>query len=67
MKDSELAGLMDQDAARQVLHVTYGFLLDDPAIHDEFFQVLDQFEEDHYRMIERHFVRHMEGLGIPRR
>jgi hypothetical protein len=67
MKDSELAELMNQNAARQVLHVTYGFLLDDPAIHDEFFQVLDQFEEDHYRMIERHFVRHMEGLGIPRR
>lgn len=68
MKDGELAGLMDLDPARQVLHVTYGFILDDPAVRFEFFQVLDQFEEDHYRLLERHFKRHMEGLGIaPRR
>lgn len=65
LKEEDLPGLMDLAPARQVLHVAYGFILENPEIRYEFFQVLDQFEAEHYRLIERHFTRHMERLGIP--
>jgi len=67
LRDDELAGLMDLAPARQVLHVAYGYILEDPARKFEFFQVLDQFEEEHYKMLEKHFSHHMELLQIPRR
>jgi hypothetical protein len=57
---------MNLDAARQVLHVAYGFILEKPALREELFQVLDQFEDEHFQMLERHFTRHMELLQIPR-
>ncbi len=67
LKDADLPKLMEQNEARQVLHVTYGFILEDEAMRTEFFEALDRHEEDYYQLLDRHFTRHMEGLGIPRR
>jgi hypothetical protein len=67
LRDEALPALMDQDAPRQVLHVAYGFILADPRLRAEFFNRLDEFEEDYYGMLERHFTRHLEALGVPRR
>lgn len=67
LRDGDLPGLMEQDAPRQVLHVAYGFILQDPALKKEFFTVLDRFEEEYGRLLDAHFSRHMERLGIPRR
>jgi hypothetical protein len=64
LKDSELPGLMEHDAARQLLHVTYGGLLGDPAIGPAFFAALDAGEEVYYRCVEKHFVRHLRALGL---
>jgi hypothetical protein len=64
LKDSELPALMELDAARQLLHVTYGGLLGDPAIGPAFFAALDAGEEVYYRGVERHFVRHLRALGL---
>ena len=67
LKDADLPGLLNQDATRQVLHIAYGFILEDPALKTEFFALLDRREEDHYQLLDRHFSRHMEALGIPAR
>lgn len=65
LRDEELKDLMELAPARQVLHVAYGFILENPALKFEFFQVLDQFEDEFYGMLDRHFTRHMELLQIP--
>lgn len=67
LSDADLPGLMDQKAARQVLHVAYGFILEDPALHDALFRLLHKEEEEHERLLDRHFTRHLEGLGIPKK
>jgi tagaturonate epimerase len=62
--DAELPALLEHNAARQVLHVTYGGLLADPAIGPAIAAALDADEEVYYRFIERHFVRHLRTLGL---
>jgi hypothetical protein len=64
LKDSELPALMEHDAARQLLHVTYGGLLGDPTIGPAFLAALDADEEVYYRFVEKHFVRHLRTLGL---
>ncbi|MBN2449016.1 MAG: tagaturonate epimerase family protein, partial [Lentisphaeria bacterium] len=61
--DDGLPALMDHDDARQLLHVTYGGLLRDEAIRDDFFEVLDTREEVYHDCLERHFVKHLTALG----
>ncbi len=67
MPDKELPKLMDLNAARQVLHVAYGFILEDPALKAELFALLYKAEEAHEALLDRHFTRHLEGLGIPKK
>lgn len=67
LTDAELPGLLAHPAARQVLHVAYGGLLGDPALGPEFLAALDADEETYYGCLERHFVRHLETLGVPAR
>lgn len=67
LADAALPGLMDQNAARQVLHVTYGYILEDPALKAELFALLHREEAAHETLLDRHFTRHLEGLAIPRK
>lgn len=67
LPDSELPKLMDLNAARQVLHVTYGYILEDAALKAELFALLHKAEETHEALLDRHFTRHLEGLGIPKK
>jgi hypothetical protein len=55
--DAELPNVLDLFDARQVLHVTYGSVLDrfGPRLKD----VLDRNEETYYAALERHFVKHL--------
>ncbi len=65
--DADLPALMDQNAARQVLHVAYGFILEEPALKAELFRLLHKEEETHNALLDRHFTRHLEGLRIPKK
>jgi tagaturonate epimerase len=66
LPDGELENLLDAPGSRQVLHITYGGLLDDPAIRAGFFSTLNAFEEDHYTSVEEHIEKHVSLLGVPR-
>jgi hypothetical protein len=55
--DDELPGLLDQFNTREVLHVTFGSVLD--RYGDHLLAMLRQHEEVHYRMLESHFERHL--------
>ncbi len=55
--DAEVAQLMDRVDSRQVLHVGYGAILDE--FGTRLYQVWNDNEEEHYRIIADHFVKHL--------
>ena len=60
LKDNELAGLLDQNDARQVLHVTFGSVL--TRLGDSLKTSLLAHEEAYYDDLVRHFTKHLEPL-----
>jgi len=68
--DAELPGLMEQDDSRQVLHITYGLILQAKnqngsyCFKDQIYQVLNQYESDYYKALQKHIGKHLELLGI---
>lgn len=67
--DDNLAGLLDQFDARQVLHVTFGSLLtglDDASgvsFGEEILAVLRAHPESYAETLQRHFVRHLQPFA----
>jgi hypothetical protein len=57
LPDIALPDLLDQFDARQVLHVTFGSILDEfgPGFHD----FITQHERDYQAALEAHFIRHL--------
>jgi len=57
LRDDELPALLDDDDARQVLHVTFGSVLD--RFRPRLLALLQHASSDHEAALERHFVRHL--------
>ena len=57
LSDDELAGVLDLFDGREVLHVTFGSMLD--QFGDRLVAALEADEEAHYAALEAHFVRHL--------
>jgi hypothetical protein len=57
LPDEDLAGLLDQFDAREVLHVTFGSALE--RYGEELLAVLAIHEEAHYAALEKHFDKHL--------
>jgi tagaturonate epimerase len=55
--DEEVAQLMDRVDSRQVLHVGYGAILEE--FGPRLYRVWNDNEEEHYRIIADHFVKHL--------
>jgi len=70
--DDGLPGYLEDDNARQVLHIAYWLILqgrDDKGAYlfrDEFFRTLDDREEEYARALVTHIGRHLDHLGVPR-
>jgi hypothetical protein len=64
--DASLVQFFDDDNARQLIHITYGSLLNDPEIRERFFDTLSREEDTHYRTVSEHIGRHIRELGVPR-
>jgi len=60
LQDAMLPRLLDEDPARQVLHVTFGSVLD--RYGSELKAVLVTHLEGYYQALEKHFVRHLGPL-----
>jgi tagaturonate epimerase len=73
LSDQKLPRLMDQDNARQVLHITYGLILQakkpdgSSLFRDEIYSVLNEHEEEYSEALQRHFGRHVNELGLAER
>jgi tagaturonate epimerase len=55
--DDQVGQLMDRVDSRQVLHVGYGAILEE--FGPRMYQVWNDNEEEHYRIIADHFVKHL--------
>jgi hypothetical protein len=63
--DSDLPEFLVTNESRQLLHITYGGLLNDPELRGDFFAALNAHEDAFYDIVEKHFVKHVSLLGIP--
>ena len=61
LDDAKLSGLLDEFDARQVLHVTFGSVLDRFGVSLK--NTLSQHEEAHYGHLQTPFVRHLEPFA----
>jgi len=70
LKDSELPDLMNRDDSRQVMHITYGLILQardesgKSLFKDELYRVLFEYEEEYNQALKKHIGRHLEALGL---
>ncbi|MBI9085639.1 MAG: hypothetical protein JEZ11_18725 [Desulfobacterales bacterium] len=62
LPDASLAGVLDDFHAREILHVTYGSVLNHPTLRQGLFDVLHCSENAYTDNLERHFDRHFALL-----
>jgi hypothetical protein len=60
--DAELSALLDDDDARQCLHVTFGSVLSDAALAAALRRVLVAADDAYANALVAHFRRHLEPL-----
>ena len=65
LPDAALPGLLADESARQLLHITYGQILTAPELGPAFFRLLAGEEEAYYQALIEHFHRHFRALGLP--
>jgi hypothetical protein len=63
LSDDNLATLLDDFHAREILHVTFGSVLNHPDFREPFFAALRGDEEVYYLMLETHFGKHFAPFG----
>ena len=63
LPDEALRNSLDDFHAREVLHVTYGSVINRPVLRAAFFETLTRHEEDYGQVIEDHFDRHLDALS----
>lgn len=64
VSDDDLPSYFKQDDSRQLLHITYGFLLGDPELSSAIYALLSEQEEIYYDRLAGHIGRHLYLLGI---
>ncbi len=62
--DEGLADYLIDDNSRQLLHITYGYVLDDPELRAELYHTLEQNEEHYYKRLITHIGRHLTLTGL---
>ncbi len=63
LSDAQLPHLLSDNEPRQVIHISYGAILN--ALRKEIYQLLDKFEEEHYAIVSGHIKKHINLLGVP--
>lgn len=58
-RDESLIDYLKDDNGRQLLHITYGFVLGDPALKQELYETLGENEEHYYSRLLSHIGRHL--------
>ncbi len=58
--DENLIDFLKSNDSRQLLHITYGFVLDNMAIQKDLYHTLEQNEEHYYERLISHIGRHLD-------
>jgi hypothetical protein len=61
--DDHLTNLLDDFHGREVLHVTFGSVLNHLPFREPFFATLRGDEETYYRLLETHFDKHLQPFN----
>jgi len=70
VSDINLRNYLSQDDARQVLHITYGLILQEleedgaPLFHSKIYKALRKHEFEYFSALEKHIGKHLTTLGI---
>ena len=70
LSDEELPGLFDQPDSRQVIHITYGLILQAKdengqyVFKDRLYDVWHRYEDDYAKLLIAHIGRHLDTLKI---
>lgn len=70
LQDADLPKLLDRNDSRQILHITYGLILqaknqnNQNLFRDRIFSLLYHFEEDYNQNLENHIGKHLAYLEI---
>ncbi len=67
LEDGELPRYLELDESRQLLHISYGTILNDRELGPRFFAALHRHGEAYAQTVCEHFTHHFEALGIPSR
>jgi hypothetical protein len=59
LHNGDLPRLLEDFDAREVLHVTYGSVLNHASLRAPFFETLRRHEEEYTQVVEAHFDRHL--------
>lgn len=62
LPDSDLPGLLDLTSSRQLLHITYGKLLNHPEIRTPLFRLWRANAAEYTALVSHHLARHLELL-----
>jgi hypothetical protein len=60
--DEDLTEMLDNFDAREILHVTYGSVLNSPKLRETFFDELIRREEAYTQTVEAHFDKHFRAF-----
>lgn len=63
-KDEALIDYLSDVNSRQLLHITYGFVLGDPALKKELYETLRENEEHFYDRLKSHIGRHLDLIQL---
>ena len=64
LPDEELKLLLNHDDYRQILHITYGYILNDPETGPDFFRVLKSNQDLYDDGLKKHIGRHLSSLNL---
>jgi tagaturonate epimerase len=67
LTDAELPGLLDLNEARQLLHISYGTLLQNADIGPNLMIAMFANEDKYYEALVNHIGKHLTALGLEKR
>ncbi len=73
LTDAQLESMLNEDDARQVLHITFGGTLTEKDANGNYIfrnrilDVLHKQEEEHYNVLETLFIKHIEAFGVTKK
>lgn len=62
VSDDKLCEYLEADASRQLLHVSYGYLLQEPWFAKGMTEAIFKYEKDYFKLIETHLAEHLNAF-----